>query len=74
MTRLPAIAGKELVAALRRAGFETIRVRGSHHVLRNADGRTTVVPVHAGDTIGRGLLRQILHDTDLDADRLRALL
>ena len=32
MTKLPRLTAKKLIAALRRAGFEVIRVRGSHHV------------------------------------------
>ena len=56
MTRLPRITGREIVAALRKAGFEVARIKGSHHFLRHADGRGTVVPVHAGETIGPGLL------------------
>ena len=37
-----------------------IRTQGSHHRLRHADGRVTTVPVHAGETIGPGLLASIL--------------
>ena len=74
MTLLPAVTGKELVAALRKAGFEVMRVKGSHHFLRHADGRTTVVPVHAGENIGPGLLSKILRDTDLGRDDLHKLL
>ncbi|WP_272481561.1 type II toxin-antitoxin system HicA family toxin [Rhodothermus marinus] len=31
MTRLPRLKGNELVAALRKAGFEIVRIKGSHH-------------------------------------------
>ena len=44
MTRLPRLSGREVVEALRRAGFDLVRVKGSHHFLRHADGRVTVVP------------------------------
>jgi predicted RNA binding protein YcfA (HicA-like mRNA interferase family) len=74
MTALPSITGKDLVAALKKAGFEVIRVKGSHHFLRHADGQTTVVPVHAGETIGPGLLSKILRDCDLTRDELLNLL
>lgn len=37
MTRLPRITGREVVAALRRAGFDVARIKGSHHFLRHAD-------------------------------------
>ena len=71
MSKLPALTGRELIGALERLGFETIRTKGSHAFLRHADGRSTVVPVHSGETIGRGLLAKILRDTDLQAEQLR---
>jgi len=74
VTRLPSITGKKLIAALKRLGFDVIRIKGSHHYLQHPDGRATVVPVHAGETIGRGLLAKILRDTELDAKALHASL
>ncbi len=74
MTSLPAITGKELVAALARTGFAVARVKGSHHFLRHRDGRTTVVPAHSGETIGPGLLSKILRDCDLTREQLAELL
>lgn len=47
---------KEAIKSLRKLGFEVIRMKGSHHFLRHPDGRSTVIPVHRGETIGRGLL------------------
>jgi predicted RNA binding protein YcfA (HicA-like mRNA interferase family) len=73
MTRVPRLRGRELVAALGRAGFEVERVKGSHHFLRHADGRTTVVSVHAGEVVGPGLMRKILRDCDLTADQIEDL-
>jgi predicted RNA binding protein YcfA (HicA-like mRNA interferase family) len=74
VTRLPRITGREVVAALRKAGFEVARIKGSHHFLRHADGRGTVVPVHAGETIGPGLLAAILRDCEIDRNDFAALL
>jgi predicted RNA binding protein YcfA (HicA-like mRNA interferase family) len=74
VTSFPAVKGKDLVAALRRAGFELIRTKGSHHFFRHADGRTTVVPVHSGETIGPGLLASILRDTKFNRKQLQDLL
>jgi len=59
-----------MVRALRGVGFEVIRVKGSHHFLRHADGRCTVVPVHAGETLGIGLVTKILKDADMSAEEL----
>ena len=74
MSKLPRVRAKALVAALKRAGFEVVRIRGSHHVLRHADGRKTVVPVHAGEEIGSGLLGKILRDCELMREDLLRLL
>lgn len=74
MTELPTLTGKHLVAALHGQGFETIRVKGSDHFLRHPDGRATVVPVHARESIGPGLLAKILRDCDLSRDDLASLL
>ena len=70
MTRLPRFKGKELVRLLEKVGFEVVRTRGSHVFLRHTDGRVTTVPVHAGETIGPGLLRSILRDVELSVDDL----
>jgi len=74
MTRLPRLTGKETLAVLMKAGFEVVRVKGSHHFLRHADGRVTVVPVHAGETIGPGLMVKILRACELSAEDIEELL
>jgi predicted RNA binding protein YcfA (HicA-like mRNA interferase family) len=68
MARLPRLRGRELIAALRRAGFDVLRIKGSHHFVQHPDGRRTVVTVHAGETIGPGLMSKILADIDMDAE------
>ena len=73
MSRSPRITGSELIAVLANAGFHVIRIRGSHHFLRHEDGRSTVVPVHSGETLGPGLLNKVLHDCHLSVDELRRL-
>ena len=74
MSRSPRVTGSELTAALAGAGFTVARIRGSHHFLRHADGRTTVVPVHVGETIGPGLVHKILRDCQLTTKDLAGLL
>jgi predicted RNA binding protein YcfA (HicA-like mRNA interferase family) len=70
MTRLPRLKGKELIRSLKKLGFEIIRTRGSHFLLRHPDGRTTTVPVHAGEVLGPGLLRSILRDAEITVEDL----
>ena len=74
MSRTPRVTGTEVIAALGKAGFSVLRIRGSHHFLRHEDGRSTVVPVHAGETIGPGLLHKILRDCQITTDQLTELL
>lgn len=74
MTKLPSLTGQQLISVLRKAGFEVIRVKGSHHFVGHPDGRRTVVPVHRGETIGSGLMSKILRDCDMTRDDLFELL
>jgi predicted RNA binding protein YcfA (HicA-like mRNA interferase family) len=74
MSRIPRVTGPDLIAALGRAGFAVLRVKGSHHFLHHADGRSTVVPAHSGETIGPGLLHKVLRDCQLSVGELEELL
>ncbi len=74
MSNLPRIDGRKLIKALRKAGFEAIRTKGSHHFLRHSDGRTTVVPAHGKENIGIGLFYKILKDCEMTTDELLKLL
>ena len=75
MPQLPRITGREVVRALGKLGWVTIVQRGSHVQLKHPTrgGRVTV-PVHAGETIGPGLLRSILAQAGVDAAEFRAAL
>jgi len=74
MTRLPRVTGRKLVVALGKIGFELIRVKGSHRFLKHPDGRCTVIPVHHGETVGPGLVSEILRDCEISSDDLMKLL
>jgi predicted RNA binding protein YcfA (HicA-like mRNA interferase family) len=74
MSDFPALSGQRLIKALGSLGFIDIRQKGSHHFLKHSDGRCTVVPVHSGETIGRGLLSQIMRDCEISIEELRSSL
>jgi len=59
MARLPRVSGAEAIRALQRLGFQQIRQKGSHVVMRRGE-KGCVVPLHAELKIGTlaGLLRQ----------------
>ncbi len=69
MPKLRRVSGREAIRALERLGFEQVRQRGSHVVLRKQtpDGTVgCVVPLHRELAIGtlRGILRQARVTTD----------
>jgi predicted RNA binding protein YcfA (HicA-like mRNA interferase family) len=52
--RLPSVTAKQVLAALKRAGFREFHQKGSHQYLwHDAKKLLTGVPMHPGD-IGRG--------------------
>ncbi len=59
MPKLPVLSGAEVIKALERLGFEQLRQRGSHVVLRRGN-LGTVVPLHNELKTGTlaGILRQ----------------
>ena len=60
MGKLPRLTGKEIIKILTKQEYTVIRIEGSHHVLKRPDGRITVIPVHASEEIGPGLLTRII--------------
>lgn len=60
MTKLPLLNARELSKILDKLGFKFIRQDGSHMFFEHSDGRTTIIPNHAGEDIGRGLLTKII--------------
>jgi predicted RNA binding protein YcfA (HicA-like mRNA interferase family) len=68
------VKAERLIKVLVDVGFKPVRRRGSHVILRHDDGRVTVVPVHGGEEIGRGLLLRILRDAGLTREDFLRLL
>ena len=75
MPQLPVLAARDVLKALRQAGFEVISQRGSHIKLRkvrNAEVRTVIVPNY--DEVPRGVLRSILRQAGLSREKFLELL
>lgn len=63
MKSLPALNAKKVIRALKKAGFIEDRQKGSHIVLINtATNKRAVIPVHAGKTIKKPLLKSIIEN------------
>ncbi len=75
MSRLPQVTARQMLAALHRAGFRTLRTKGSHHYLVHEDdaSRRTTVAVHSGDLPTRDV-QDILRQTRLSRDEFLKLL
>lgn len=62
---MKAVKGSDFCRALARQGWKHLRTRGSHQTWGREGHRTVTVPVHAGRTLGRGLLAALLKQADL---------
>ena len=71
MAKLPALSGRDLTKLLERAGFATVRQKGSHVSLQKAQFRT-VVPLH--DELAKGTLLGILKQCGMTRDDLLSLM
>jgi predicted RNA binding protein YcfA (HicA-like mRNA interferase family) len=71
MPRLPRVSGAEVIRALAKLGFEQVRQRDSHVVLRRSD-KGCVVPLHRELAIGT--LRGVLKQAGLSAEEFLAQL
>lgn len=75
MPRQPRVTGRELLAALQRAGWSVFNVTGSHHRLRHPDHPIHVtVPIHGKDIVHPKTLKSILREANMTVDQLRDLL
>jgi len=71
MPKLPILSGRDIIRALEQLGFEQVRQRGSHVVMRRGT-HGTVVPLHA--EVKTGTLAGILRQAELtQKDFLEAL-
>jgi predicted RNA binding protein YcfA (HicA-like mRNA interferase family) len=73
--KLPAVSGKQVIAALEKEGWYVKRVRGSHHVLRHSSIPDAIpVPVHGNREVKRGTLTSILRAAGVSRNEFARLL
>jgi len=73
--RLPAVSGREAIAALERIGYRVVRQKGSHVRMRHPEPavrKPVTIPLHR--ELRRGLLRTALRDAGLSPAELSDLL
>ncbi|KKP40554.1 MAG: YcfA family protein [Candidatus Peregrinibacteria bacterium GW2011_GWF2_33_10] len=71
MPKLPIISGKNLLKILKKYEYVQVRQKGSHVFVEDKNGElSTVIPVHRNEDLGKGLLRSIINDLELDVEDL----
>lgn len=74
MPKLVIISGKKMIKLLNCCGFEIVRIKGSHHFLKNNESNlVTTVPMHGNETLGVGLIKDILSDINMTIEEYEKL-
>ncbi len=74
-SKVPRVTGGDAVRAFNRAGFALDRIEGSHHILKHPGKAVRLsIPVHAGKTVGVGLLARQIKLADLTVEQFVDLL
>lgn len=71
---LPRVTAKEIITVLESSGFLLARQSGSHKIYKNSEGQRVTVPFHAGKILHPKVLKSIMKDMDITAEKLKELL
>lgn len=74
MPRLPRLTARQIITVLEKAGFSLARQSGAHMIYKNAAGKRATVPFHASKILHPKVLKSILRDAEISAERLQELL
>ena len=74
MPKIPVIKPKDLIKALKKAGFVTDHISGSHYIMYNEDKTLRAsVPYH-NKPLKRKTLTSILKDAQISTEQIKELL
>ncbi|HOI77865.1 MAG TPA: type II toxin-antitoxin system HicA family toxin [Methanofastidiosum sp.] len=65
--KLVPLAPEKIIKILEKFGFKQLRQKGSHLILENTKGKIVIVPIHDKE-IGKGLLRRILKEAEIEKE------
>jgi predicted RNA binding protein YcfA (HicA-like mRNA interferase family) len=71
LSKLPLLSWREIVKALKKAGFQPVRQKGSHIILVKGEH---IVPVPKHAQIKRGLLLEIIAEAGLTKEEFQKLI
>ena len=72
--RMPRVTAVQIIKVLEKSGFFLTRQSGSHMIYKNATGLRATVPSHAAKILHPKVLKSIMREADLTADKLMELL
>ena len=71
--RLRNVRAQRAIRAFHRLGYETVRVRGSHHILKHTNRSMIVLPMHRG-TLKTGILLDAIERAGISVEEFEKLL
>lgn len=72
---VPRIPGVTVVKTFEKAGFELVRIKGSHHILKKEGHKYIInIPVHGKECVKIGLLRSQIADAGMTVDEFLSYL
>lgn len=74
MPKIPPLSPEKLIKILQKAGFSTIRRKGSHVIMMNDKRTRIVIPVHPGREVKPGLVRAIIKEAGMTREEFIKLL
>lgn len=64
-SRFRGLSGSDVHRILVQILGEPIRIRGSHHIFKGANGKTLPIPIHSGKTVSPAILVRALREWDM---------
>ena len=71
--RLRNVRVQRAIAVFRRLGYQTVRVRENHHILKDPNGSMVVLPMHTG-TLKVGILLDAIELAGISLEEFEELL
>jgi len=74
LPKIPPLSPEKLIKILQKAGFRTMRQKGSHIIMMNDKRTRIVIPVHPGREVKPGLVRAIIKEAGITREEFIKLL
>lgn len=72
MPKLPVVSSTKVISVACKLGFELVRQKGSHLILKNKEGKMLVIPNHK--KLKKGTLLQIIKALEITKEEFREML